>query len=83
MSEFKEYPYRPKPLNMLGSGLLFAAGGLFMAHQALTNDRGLIIEHLIRLSPLGTTIFFWCCTVFCGWLAVLGIIGFFAGVTSK
>ncbi|RST46318.1 hypothetical protein [Variovorax sp. DXTD-1] len=54
------YPYRPKPLLMAFSALLFglAAYGLWEAAQ--TNDRGLVINRVFRFSSGEATIIYWC-----------------------
>lgn len=57
--ETLNHPYRPKPWAMVGGCAFFGAGALFMAHTALTNDRGLVINGLIRLAPNEAAIFYW------------------------
>ena len=52
-----EIEYRPPVGRLLLAMLFFAACGLFGAHQARTNDRGLIISRLIELSPAAATAF--------------------------
>src|SRR5439155_1086594 len=37
----------------------FGGGGAFFAYVARTNDRGLLIEHVIPLDLRGATIFYW------------------------
>jgi hypothetical protein len=38
------YPYRSKPMTMIGGILFFGAGGLLMLYAAATNTDGLLLE---------------------------------------
>jgi hypothetical protein len=54
-----EIDYRP-PIGRIVLGVVLSCvGGLFMAHEARTNDRGMIINGLIELSPHGATVLKW------------------------
>lgn len=66
------FAYRP---SRWGVVILILAGGVFaelFAHSATHNDRSLIIDGLIRLSPQNATYFYWV-------MAVLGIAIMVAG----
>jgi hypothetical protein len=78
-----EYPYKPKPWVMLAVALLFAVIGIFFAMEALTNERGLVLQRLIHLSPRGATVFYWCLTAACLVFTLAGLAGFASGVLSK
>jgi len=78
-----EYPYKPKPWVMLAAMLFFAAAGAFLTMEALTNERGLVIQRIIHLSPQGATITYWCMAVVCAVFAIGGLAGFIAALVSK
>ncbi len=48
---------RPYALLAL-SGVLFLGAGLFLVHEAETNDRGLIINGILPLGPAGADVFY-------------------------
>ncbi len=52
-------PYRPNKLLFVGAILLFGFGSVFFCHLAATNDRGLILNGIIRFSSQGATVFYW------------------------
>ena len=52
-----EYPYKPRPRVMLGCVAFFGLIAAGMTYEAITNDRGLILNG-IPLSPRGATIFY-------------------------
>lgn len=58
----KHYNYNARWSLVLGAGGFFAACAVVFAYKAATNDRGVIIEHFIRLGPDGATKFYWCLT---------------------
>jgi hypothetical protein len=78
-----EYRYRPKPWVMLAAGLFFAGIGAFLVMEALGNQRGLVIQRIIHLSPQGATALYWCLAVACLLFAVGGLAGFVSGLTSE
>jgi hypothetical protein len=55
----RAFPYRPKWTVIVLGGLFFAAAALILAMRASTNQRGVIIEGIIRLGPEGATTFYW------------------------
>jgi hypothetical protein len=55
----REYEYKPKWTTALLSGGSFALCAAFFAIRASGNDRGLLINGLIALSPAGATSFYW------------------------
>ena len=58
----REYEYKPSWLIILLCGGMFGLAAVFFGVRANSNDRGLIINHVIELSENGATIFYW---VFC------------------
>ena len=73
----KKYRYRAKPLVMILCAVFFTACGYAVLNDAQTNDRGLIIDHLIELDMHQATIFYWalfaCCVGFVG-IALVALI---------
>src|SRR5262249_39049867 len=55
----REYEYKPKWTGLLACGGFFALCALLVAHRAYRNDRGLIINGIIELSPDNATLFYW------------------------
>ena len=60
---------------MLLAGLFFAGCGVVLAKVAVENDRGLIINGLIRFEPPGATIFYWVLTTFSVGFVVAAVLG--------
>jgi hypothetical protein len=77
-----EYPYKPRPRTMLLVVLFFGAAAAMMTDAALGNDRGLIINGIIRLEPHGATIFYWCVAGLGGAFVLLGLAMLVVGLTS-
>jgi len=78
-----EHPYKPRPWTMLLASAFFAGVAAVMAHAAMTNDRGLILNGIIRLSPQGATNFYWCIAGLGAAFVVVGLPLFVMGLTSK
>lgn len=69
----REYEYKPKWWIILLCGAMFGVATVFFTQDALSNDRGLIINGLIELSENGATIFYWVFAFF-SFCFVLGAI---------
>ncbi len=54
-----EYRYKAKPLTMIAALVFFGACATGMGLEALTNDRGLILNGIIHLGVAGATWFYW------------------------
>jgi len=78
----KEYPYKPRIIIMLGASLFFAAIGAMFTKEALTNDRGLIINGIITLGPGGATIFYWVMAGASALFVLGGLWGIIIGLTT-
>ena len=57
-----EYPYKTRPRVMLAAMAFFGACAAEGVYAAVTNDRGLIFDHIFtfRFSVNGATVFYWC-----------------------
>jgi hypothetical protein len=75
-----EYAYRPKGSMVLFGTLFFGAAAIFFEVMAHSNDRGLVINGIIKLSPLGATVFYWVLAV-CSLGFVLMSIAIFIHLT--
>lgn len=81
--ETLSHPYRPKAWVMAAASAFFGAGALFMGHEAIVNDRGLVINGLIHLGPDGATVFYWCIAALCAAFVAVGIPAFIVGLLSS
>lgn len=81
--EILNYPYRPKPWRMLLGAAFFGAIAVFMVHEATTNERGLIINGLIRLGPDGATTFYWCIAAISAVFVAIAVPAFVIGLRSS
>lgn len=72
-------PYKPNKIIMILAIAFFGACAGFMADIAANNDRGLILNRVIELSPQNATIFYW---VIASASMVFVVVGFFALVKS-
>jgi hypothetical protein len=81
--DYIEYPYKPKPGAMLKAGLFFGVGALLLAHEASTNDRGLILNGIIHFDLQGATIFYWCVAAVCAAFAAIGLMATLFGLFSN
>ncbi len=68
------YPYRAKIWKMLLAVLFFSACALIIASKALSNDRGMIINHLIELETRDATIFLWILTALSAAFVLTGVM---------
>jgi hypothetical protein len=59
MKIVKEFNYSISPVKMLLPLLMFGACAAFFFREAITNDRGLIINGIFRLDTQGGTIFYY------------------------
>jgi hypothetical protein len=59
MSEIKQYEYQAKITTLILCIGLFAPMGVFFANKAMTNDVGLVINGIFKLSPTGADNFYW------------------------
>jgi hypothetical protein len=82
-SEYIEYPYRPRPGVMLKACCFFGLGALLLAHEASTNDRGLILNGIIHFDLEGATTFYWWMTALCAVMALIGFMGILIGLFSN
>ncbi|EKE68103.1 hypothetical protein [Gallaecimonas xiamenensis] len=52
-------PYKTGNLKLIGAMGLFGACAALIGREAATNDRGLILNHLLEFSAQGATLFYW------------------------
>jgi hypothetical protein len=45
--------------------LCWVLGGPWLAYMAVTNDRGLVLNGILRFSPTGATVFYAVCSGIC------------------
>ena len=55
----REYKYQPKWTIIVFCAIFFGAAAVFLGAKAAGNDRGLIINGVIKLGPIGATVFYW------------------------
>jgi hypothetical protein len=63
--------------------LLFGAGAFFLGMKASSNDRGVVLQHLIQLGPEGATIFYWCFAAACAVFALAAFMLILFGLFSN
>lgn len=73
MSVILEYPFGAKTRTMALAVAFFTVCGAGLVYTALTNDRGLIINGLITLSPPRATVAYWCLAVACVAFVATGV----------
>jgi hypothetical protein len=73
--ETLRYAYKPKLLTFALCGLFFAGCGVVIGKVALENDRGLILNRILRLGPDSATIFYWVLAAACVAFVVVALLG--------
>jgi hypothetical protein len=74
-----EYPYKAKAGIMLACIAFFGACAATMAHAALTNDRGLILNGILEFGTQGATVFYWCVVGVSAVFVLMGTLGLISG----
>lgn len=82
MPDVLEYPYKPNPRAMLLAIAFFGACAAAGAYAAETNDRGLIINGLVELSPGGASVFWWVLSALSLAFVAGGSFGLYRGRTA-
>lgn len=72
--------YGPKPAVMIFCLLLCGGAGLFMGNEALNNDRGMLINHIIELDQNGSTAVLWFLTASCAIGTAVGAVNLFMSI---
>lgn len=78
--EICSYPYRPKLWAAVGGLISFSGAALLIGRDALSNNHDLVFRILparIHLDPAEATVFLWCLTAFCVFLAFLCLKGLY------
>jgi fumarate reductase subunit C len=81
--ETLSHPYRPNAWAMAAVSVFFGANALFIGHEAIVNERGLIINGLIHLGPDGATVYDWCITGLCAVFVVIGVLALIVSLFSS
>jgi len=76
-------PYKPNIIVFLFVIVFFGICGATLFYVAKTNDRGLVINHLIELSATGASYFYGVLALASSLFVLLGIIVIGRGITSK
>jgi hypothetical protein len=74
-----EYPYKAKAGLMLACIAFFGACAATMAHAALTNDRGLILNGILEFGPQGAAVCYWCVAGTSLLFVLMGVLGLISG----
>jgi len=82
MNEIR-YPYKPKKITSIFAIAMFALGAFVFFHLANTNDRGVIINHILKLSVEHATIFYWVLFTVCVLFVVVGTISLVISLTKN
>lgn len=77
-----EHPYKPRLGPVLLGLLFFAACGGFMAHEALHNDRGLIVNGIFLMGVEGATKFYWTIAATSAVFVLIALMMLLAGLTG-
>ena len=83
MADDLSFTYRYKASRIFLAILFFGACAGFIGHEAMTNDQGLLINHIIELDPGNATVFYWVMAALCGSFVVMGLIGVIASLTAE
>ncbi len=82
MNELR-FEYKPNAWLFLLVIILFSGMAWFFVSEALTNDRGLTINHLIRLSTFSATCLFWFFACFMVFLTIISALVLIVGLRSS
>lgn len=66
----RKYSYNASYVTMTICAVASIVGAVFFTQQAMTNDRGLVIDYIIKLDTNWATGLYWFFTVFC----VIGVL---------
>ena len=75
MDSYLEYRYQPRVKTLVLTVGFFGACTAILAHMAMTNDRGLILDAIIEMNAAHATIFYWVLACLSGGFVVLGLLG--------
>lgn len=78
-----DYPYRQKAWATAFACLFFGAITFLMVREAMTNERGLVLNGIVHFSTHGATIFYWCVAVASGLFVAVGIPTLFVSLFSS
>jgi hypothetical protein len=78
----REFPYRPGWVLLILCLVMFGTGSIVLSKVAIENDRGVIINGLIRLGPDGATVFYWSLAALSILFSALGVLLFYVRLTT-
>ena len=82
-TEILRYAYKPKLCRTAMACLFFVAIAGFMINHARSNNRGLIINCMLRLSAHDATVFYWCIAAMSATLVAAAVVMFVLGITGN
>jgi hypothetical protein len=68
------YSYNPRWRGILAGAVFFGGCSAFMAHEAIHNGVGLIINGIFRLGPEAATMFYWCIAALGGMFVLMALL---------
>jgi len=77
-----EYRYRMNPWKMIAAILFFGAMGAVLWNEAVTNDRGLVVNGVFTFGVEGATRFYWVLTAFSGALIIAAFVTLASSIGS-
>lgn len=77
------YSYKPNLRNLIFACLFFGACSLGTCGEAITNDRGLILNGIFHFSVQGATAFYWTLCAVCGAFVAFGLLRLTVGFKNE
>lgn len=74
-AEVLDFPYRAKPWVMIACSALFGGCAAIFVREALANDRGLVLNGIVRFQVDGATIFYGCLAALSLVFVAIGLAG--------
>jgi hypothetical protein len=77
------YPYKPNLWVLILAALSFAAVTCLLAEEAMSNERGLVLNEMIHFSQTGATIIYWCIVAMAAMFVILAVPLLLAGLRNR
>lgn len=81
--EQKSLAEKPRPAIVFLAALFFVAGALFLSWIAMTNEKALVLNGLVNLSPAEATGFYWGFAAVSVGVAISGFRRFYKLLTER
>lgn len=78
-----DHPYKPKAWAMALACLFFTVIAVLMVREAMTNDRGLVLNGILHFSEGGATIFYWCIAALSALFVAVGVAALSASLLGS